>query len=289
MRRGMRHVLQIVFAALQNGYVTGFLNGRIYRGRGKYFCVPGLNCYSCPGALGSCPIGSLQAVLGSSYYQFSYYIVGILLLFGFLLGRFVCGFLCPFGLVQDLLYKLRVPKRELPARINRPLRKLKYVVLLLMVIVLPILVTNDFGNGSPEFCKWVCPAGTLGGGIPLLAANEQMRMVLGWLFAWKVALLAIVLGSSAVVYRPFCKYLCPLGAFYSLFSKLSLTRMQVDQTVCTHCRACEKQCHMQVDIPNDINSPECIRCGACRQACPHHCIRFTFGLHNSKKKKENSK
>jgi polyferredoxin len=286
MKQNIRHTLQIAFAALQNGYVPGFLKGTIYRGPGKFVCVPGLNCYSCPGALGACPIGSLQAVLGSSRYRFSYYIVGILVLFGFLFGRLICGFLCPFGLVQDLLYKIRTPKCELPPKIDRPLRLLKYAVLLALVVALPLFATNAFGTGSPAFCKWLCPAGTLGGGIPLVVANEQLRSALGWLFTWKTAILAAILTASLFIYRPFCKYLCPLGAFYGLFSKLSLTRMQVDTTTCTRCGACQKQCHMQVDILHDVNSPECIRCGACVEACPHHCISYTFGLQDSTKKKE---
>lgn len=289
MKQSIRHVIQIAFAALQNGYLAGFIKGRIYRGNGKTFCVPGLNCYSCPGALGACPIGALQAVLGSSHYQFSYYVVGTLILFGFLLGRLVCGFLCPFGLFQDLLYKIKIPKHELPRKIDRPLRNLKYVVFVVMVVALPIFATNAYGTGSPAFCKWICPAGTLEGGIPLIVANEQFRSILGWLFTWKTVVLAVILVSSTFIYRPFCKYLCPLGAFYALFSKMSLTRMTVDQTACSKCHICEKNCRMQVDILHNINSSECIRCGICQKSCPNHCINFTFGFQIKPIKKEISK
>ena len=99
IKNRMRLWVQIVFTAVTNGYLLGFLTGRIYTGPTKAACVPGLNCYSCPGALGSCPIGSLQAVLGSRDYKFSFYVVGFLLFFGSIFGRFVCGWLCPFGLV----------------------------------------------------------------------------------------------------------------------------------------------------------------------------------------------
>lgn len=286
MRQGLRHALQLAFTALQNGYVAGFFKGSIYRGSGKHICVPGLNCYSCPGALGACPIGSLQAVLGSSQYQFSGYVFGLLILFGFVLGRLVCGFLCPFGLVQDLLYKIKTPKLTLPPGVDKRLRRLKYAVLAVMVIALPLLATDAFGTGAPAFCQWICPAGTLTGGIPLAASNEPLRQALGWLFTWKAAVLLIVLVSSVFIYRPFCKYLCPLGAFYALFSKLSLVRMQVDQTACTHCGACERRCQMQVSVLRDINSPECIRCGACAKACPNHCIHYRFGLLDRPKEKE---
>ena len=101
-----RHAFQSLWFLITNSYVEGFKTGKIYGGNLKKICVPGMNCYSCPGAKGSCPIGSLQAVIGNSNFKFSYYIVGFLFFIGALMGRFVCGWLCPFGLIQDLLYKI---------------------------------------------------------------------------------------------------------------------------------------------------------------------------------------
>ena len=65
---------------LTNIHLPNFAKGVLYQGKGKTVCVPGLNCYSCPGAAGACPIGSFQAVVGSSKFRFSYYITGILIL-----------------------------------------------------------------------------------------------------------------------------------------------------------------------------------------------------------------
>ena len=112
-----------------NIHLPNFLKGSIYTGGGKAVCVPGLNCYSCPAATGACPIGSFQAVAGSSKFRFSYYIAGFLILFGVLLGRFICGFLCPFGWFQDLLHK--IPCKKLSTEKLKPLTYLKYAVLLL--------------------------------------------------------------------------------------------------------------------------------------------------------------
>ncbi len=99
-------------ALLTNIHLPNFLSGRLYQGNGKRVCVPGLNCYSCPGAAGACPIGAFQAVVGSSGFRFCYYITGLLILLGVLLGRFICGFLCPFGWLQELLH--HIPPRSCP-------------------------------------------------------------------------------------------------------------------------------------------------------------------------------
>lgn len=91
LKKNTRLAVHICFTALTNGYVNGYLQGTIYRGTGKKFCVPGLNCYSCPGALGACPIGSLQAVLNSPRHHFSLYIIGFLMAVSAFFGRFICG------------------------------------------------------------------------------------------------------------------------------------------------------------------------------------------------------
>ncbi|BFL39234.1 Putative electron transport protein yccM [uncultured Butyricicoccus sp.] len=272
LRKHARMLVQLAFTALTNGYAAGFAKGSIYKGPGKFICLPGLNCYSCPGALGSCPIGSLQAVIGSRSYRFSFYIAGFLLLFGALFGRLVCGWLCPFGLVQDLLYKIPFVKklRRLPG--DRWLKYLKYVILAGFVIVLPLTVLDIVGQGQPWFCKYICPSGTLFAGIPLIASNPPLRAALGWLFTWKAAILAALLLLSLLVYRPFCRYLCPLGAIYGLFNPAALYRFRIDKEKCTGCGACQKACKLDIPIHQTPNSPECIRCGDCRRACPHGAI-----------------
>ena len=275
MKERKRHLIQALSTLLTNAHVTGFFTGGIYQGDGKHVCVPGLNCYSCPGAVGACPIGSLQAVIGGREQNVSFYVTGTILLFGVLFGRLICGFLCPFGFLQDLLYKLKTPKPKVPRRLDRPLRYGKYLALA-AVVLLPALLTDDFGIGAPYFCKYVCPAGTLEGGIPLLLTNVTLRAAVGWLFTWKAAVLAAVLAGSALLYRPFCKYLCPLGAAYGLLGRCSVYRMGVDAERCTHCGACARVCKMGVDITKTPNSAECIRCGACRAACPSGAVCSGF-------------
>ena len=270
----VRHWVQAGTTAVLNGYAAGFARGRIFTGASKRFCVPVLNCYSCPGALGACPVGAAQALLGGGRVPF--YVLGTLTIFGVLLGRVLCGFFCPFGLVQDLLYHLPVKKRRVPARLDRPARYGKYVVLLGLVVLAPLLARNRYGVGAPWFCKVLCPAGTLEGGIPLLLANQSLRSLAGALFGWKLLVLLGILSGSAVVGRPFCRYLCPLGAFYALFHRFTLFRVAVDAGTCTRCGACTRVCPMGVAAYADADGGECIRCGKCISACPAGAVSWDF-------------
>lgn len=237
--------------------------------------MPGLNCYSCPGAWGACPIGSLQAELAARNLKFPFYVTGFLLASGALFGRFVCGFLCPFGWVQDLLYKIKTPKIK-SFKGDRVLRYLKYAVLLVMVILLPSLVRNSAGTGTPWFCKWLCPSGTLFAGIPLLALNENLRTLAGHIFNWKVGVLVVILLLSVFLYRPFCKYLCPLGAAYALFNRASFYRLRLEEEKCIHCGACKRVCLMGVDASKKPDDMECIRCGDCVKNCPTGALSAGF-------------
>lgn len=277
-----RGLIQAAATLVTNIHLPNFVKGGIYQGAGKTVCVPGLNCYSCPAASGACPIGSFQAVVGSSKFNFSYYVTGTLILLGVLLGRFVCGFLCPFGWLQELLHK--IPGKKFSTKKLKPLTYIKYVVLLFAVVLLPVLVVNDVGMGDPFFCKYICPQGVLEGAIPLAIANAGIRSALGHLFTWKLAVLIAVVVLSVLFYRPFCKWICPLGAFYALMNKVSLLGIQVDACKCVSCGKCSKVCQMDVDVVRAPNHAECIRCGKCIGACPVDAISYRYGLDVSAEK-----
>lgn len=276
--------IQTLWFIFTNSYMIGYVQGSIYQGPIKNICVPGMNCYSCPGAWGSCPIGALQAVFNSRDYSsgqavtdhyFSFYVVGIIMLFGAICGRFVCGFLCPFGWIQELLAKIPVPKSM---RINsfpgdKILRYLKFVVLGIFVIALPLFIVDDV---FPWFCKLICPSGMAIGGIPLMSVNEDLRSAAGNFTILKLCLLAFIVLLSIVMYRPFCKYLCPLGAIYGVLNVVSIYKYSVDEDKCNDCGACVKTCRMGVDIRKTPNSIECIRCGDCRAVCPKEAIHGGF-------------
>ncbi len=261
-----RRIIQLYAALLTNANLKGFATGKIYTGDTKKMCVPGLNCYSCPGAVGACPLGALQDSLAQSGRSAPSYILGILLLFGLLLGRLICGFLCPFGLIQELLYKIRTPKLR-KNRFTRVLSYFKYV-LLAIVIAIPVIYA-----GIPSFCKYVCPAGTFGGAISLLSNpnNTDFFGMLGYLFTWKFCVLVVVVVASIFIYRFFCRFICPLGAIYSLFCKISLLGVKLDKDKCIDCGLCVQGCKMDI---KHVGDHECIQCGECISVCPVQAISW---------------
>ncbi len=269
-----RKLLQIIAFGCSNAHLLNFKGGKLYTGKWKQFCNPGLNCYSCPAAGFACPIGALQAVNGSRQFSFSFYVAGLLLAFGVLLGRAVCGWLCPFGLLQELIHKIPSPKRKL----KKGFLYIKYVVLVVFVLILPIAVTDYMGMGKPAFCQYICPAGTLEGGLSLLAAHESLRKAVGSLFSLKMTILILTLIGCVFFYRFFCRTLCPLGAIYGLFNKISIVHLEVDRHRCVGCGKCKDVCGMEVNPVQTPNAAECIRCGACVDVCPADALYLGFSI-----------
>ena len=267
-----RKFAQFASLVLTNREIGNFFTGKIYKGDEKYLCAPGLNCYSCPAATFSCPLGAMQTLIGSAGYGFGFYAFGFILLFGVLCGRFICGFFCPFGLFQELLAKIPLPKKKLPQIFNY----VKYAVLIVFVLLLPLIGAITSGIGAPAFCQYICPAGTLEAAIPLLITHPEFLGSVGVLFAVKMFVLLIVIIGCMTVYRFFCKTLCPLGALYGLLNKISFYRMKYDKQSCINCGACEKICPMGINPAKSANSAECIRCGKCVETCGMNALKGIF-------------
>ena len=265
-----RKIMQLYFALLFNANLKGFVTGNIYKGDTKQMCVPGINCYSCPGAVGACPIGSLQGSFSADRSTL-YYVGGILLLYCLFFGRMICGWLCPFGLIQELVYKIKTPKLK-KSPVTRILSYLKYVILVFFVFIVPVMYALR-DTPLPAFCKYICPAGTLEGGIGLLAnkVNASYFSMLGPLFTWKFLLMVSIIVGSIFIFRLFCRFICPLGALYGLFNRISLFGVKVEKHKCIDCGKCVNHC--KVDIRH-VGDGECISCGECVNVCPTNAITW---------------
>ena len=274
LKPGKRRLIQLYAALLYNANLKGFIKGEIYTGATKNVCVPGFNCYSCPGAVGACPLGSLQNALASSGNRAPYYVLGILLLFGLTLGRTICGWLCPLGLIQELFYKIPTPKLR-KSRYTRALSWLKYAVLAIFAVGIPLAYSVQ-RYPVPGFCKYICPAGTFEGAMALLAnpVNADKFSMLGILFTRKFIIMVLIFATCVFVYRAFCRFLCPLGAIYGLFARLSVLGVKVEATKCTHCGLCVAQCKADV---RRVGDHECIHCGDCIPTCPTKAISLKCG------------
>jgi polyferredoxin len=258
---------------LHNGYLPAYTGITIYQGLLKGVCAPTLNCYACPAAFMSCPIGTLQHFAMGR--QFPFFLVGFLGLVGAGVGRMTCGWLCPFGFLQDILKK--ISKRLV--RLPRWMGNLKYVSLVVLAILLPFFL------GDMWFSK-LCPAGAIEAAIPWAAAGGSgapewagldVRSMIGSFFWIKMAILGFFIGAMIVVKRPFCRTFCPLGAIFSLFNRVSLVRLRLDRDKCTECGVCDRLCPVDLDVLDQLDSPECIKCLECTK-CPTKAIKATFGL-----------
>lgn len=268
IKRYKRKIIQLTCAIIYNINFKGFKNVSIYKGNVKNICVPGLNCYSCPGAIASCPIGSLQNIFVNSKYKYSlfdkipFYVIGLLVVFGIIFGRIICGFLCPFGLIQELIYKIKTPKIR-KNKISAKLIYIKYIILLIFVIIIPLIMFY------PGFCKFICPVGTLEAGLFFVTFDKNLREIIGLLFSVKIIILITILTMSIFMYRFFCRFICPLGAFYSLFNKISIFGLKIDSNRCTNCGECVNKCLMDV---KKLGDRECIECGECIKHCKVNAI-----------------
>lgn len=279
----LRRTVQFGALLATNLHLSGWVSGTIYTGSSKVAMIPGLHCYSCPSSVLACPLGSLQSILATPNFWGMLAtmrpdalivgaVVGFIALVGLLAGRFACGWFCPFGLLQDILY--RIPSPRLPFQDS--LRPAKYALLFLLVLSLPaFLRTVPGGAGDPWFCKIVCPAGTSLAGWPLVSASS-IEFELGFLFWWKTSIAVLVLLWAVTVERPFCRALCPLGAAWGILGRVSVVRMKVSN-VCVSCGKCATVCPMGIDIYLEPSSAECIRCGKCIASCPVNAISHGAG------------
>ncbi|NIN01840.1 MAG: 4Fe-4S binding protein [candidate division Zixibacteria bacterium] len=254
-----RRLFQIGTLVVSNSYIAALFFNRIYQGPFKGVCVPVMNCYGCPLATVNCPIGTLQHFVIIKAIPFM--LIGFFGVIGLVVGRMTCGWLCPFGFFQEMLYKIKT-KKFYP---RKGWSYSKYVVLAGLTLLVAFWV------GEPWFCK-LCPVGTLEAGIPFVLWNPTGDMFteggtivsrVGLLFYTKLFILFALVGFAILVHQPFCRYACPMGAIWSLFNKFSIFKLKVRSDVCAFFEDCHQGCPMEINVHHNANDGDCIRCLEC--------------------------
>jgi len=214
-----------------------------------------------------CPYGALESLysltFGGTYiakvFPGTLIILIITLIIALIFRRSFCGLICPFGALQEffgLIGKKIFKKRFIiPLKIDKPLRYLKYLVL---IITLYFAWVNA-GLWVNPYDPWAA-FGHVSEGITTLTEEYLIGSIL----------LIIILVGSLLYDRFFCKYLCPMGAFYGLISKLSPSKITRNENTCISCGLCNKVCPVNIKVSElkEIKSAECIDCQLCISSCP---------------------
>jgi len=239
-----RHWVQFAFAGLW----LGPMGLRLHWLPGCVF-----HCYGCPLATLACPVGVVAQF--SALHVFPLLAAGVVVAAAALVGSLICGWACPFGLLQDLLGKVPTPRWRIPSWMSHG----RYVVLAGLVVAVPYV----YGEAHRLFICRVCPAGVMEAGLPSLASTAlsgQPYLGMSWV---KWALLGGFAAAALVAYRPWCAVLCPLGGFLGLFNRLSVFHLRFDRQACTECNLCRSRCRVGVTVERRVNTTRCIRCLEC--------------------------
>ena len=255
----LRWCIQWIALIGSNLYLGFFKTKQVYQGSLKSACVPFLNCHSCPNAFFSCPIGTMQHFM--TVQKIPFLLISYLSAVGMTVGSMACGWLCPFGFLQDLMYKIKSVKIPIPKQLS----SLRYLMLGLLVILFPIVTQETW------FSK-LCPMGTLQAALPWAIWNPIIPVYgeavvsstgFSFLFAAKILILIFFLAWFVVSKRPFCRTTCPLGAIFGLFNAHSLMRLKVEKKGCKDCSLCSKDCPVDLNVGEDPNATTCVRCLKC--------------------------
>jgi NapH/MauN family ferredoxin-type protein len=215
-----------------------------------------------------CPFGGIETLwrtLSTGQYIPKTHQSNVILLIALAIATFIaggafCGWVCPFGAVQDFLTsvrrKLRLPEIRVPSRLDRILRYGRYLVLGLILYQTIITVKLWFADFDPY----------------------RTLFGLGWLFEFNPVVegtayvtTVVVLVLSLFVERAWCRYACPLGGAISLLGKFSLLRIRRTDMACKGCSLCERPCPVKLPVATaTVISSDCIGCLACVDTCPRH-------------------
>lgn len=214
-----------------------------------------------------CPYGGLESlysvIFSGTFIQKIFIgtmtLLTLTLLLSLIFRRSFCGTICPFGALQEffgLLGKKIFRKRfTIPTKIDKPLRYLKYIVLLLTII----FAWKTTGLWVDPYDPWAA-YGHISAGFSSLTSEYLIALIL----------LIVVLIGSMLYDRFFCKYLCPMGAVYGIISKFSPSKITRNEDKCINCNLCSKNCPVNIDVAHldKVTSSECLGCQSCVLSCP---------------------
>lgn len=233
-----------------------------------------------------CPFGGVVTIYTyftegafiQKIYQSSITLMWLILALTLLFGPVFCGWICPFGTVEEFIGKIgrKIFKKKynnfIPLKLDKLLRYLRYVILIVVVVNTAIsgkLLFSDFDPYFALFNIW---------------SSEVARLSL--------LILGLVLIGSLFVERPWCKYLCPLGALLGIFNLFRIAKLKRNEKTCIDCKACDRVCPMNIDISTTkvVSDPQCISCLLCTDEmdCPVS-DSLNFTVLERKNPKENSR
>lgn len=272
------------------------------------FPLPVLECFSMPSKTVLCNFGILQRNLSFDWAMspvIPFASIAAFIIVGALVGRAMCGWICPLGFLQDLLARIaqffKVRQKELPRKVHQMLITVKYMVLFATIsIVASVGLTYTINwllgkkyslslgiCGHAPYCL-ICPVPVLFVTIPSILntifVGAPLPLLPVTFYIGLTALMALLI-FSLILRRFWCRYICPLGALMSLFNKFSLLNIKKKQNGCTtfcsgHKRDCNKICPMQIEVSrkeNPSSDLECMLCYECAYACANKALKHKIG------------
>lgn len=235
-------------------------------------------CYSCPFAVAACPLGLMEhaaidlvlmgVMEGLMLFAYTF---GFLAVVGVIFGRAFCGWACPIGALQDAINGIREKfvKKLFGDRFDVDRPRLKY----LKYFFIPFIPIASYFTLELFYTRF-CPIGGITGTIPsLLFFPGQWEPSTD--FPIKVISITLFFVLVVVVGRGWCRFLCPIGAIFAPFNKISLLKLERKED-CQLCELCSESCPMQIKSPGTEDDPECVLCGRCVESCEHDSLSIKF-------------